>query len=133
MKLHGKHLAGIVVATAWIGASEFLRNQIVFNSYWTDHYRKLGLTFPSAPIHGAVWGVWSLALAVILYVLTQKFSFWQTVFLGWVNGFVLMWLVIGNLGVLPFSLLWFAVPWSLLEVTGAVWLLSRFKPAPKTT
>lgn len=132
MQLQAKQLGSIIAATAWISISEFVRNQVLFSSYWTNHYHKLGLIFPSKPIHGAIWGIWSFVFASIIYALTRKFTFWQSVLIAWVNGFVLMWLVIGNLGVLPFGLLWYAIPLSVFEAIGATWLIVRISK-PTTT
>ncbi|MFZ4456959.1 MAG: hypothetical protein ACOYOT_12135 [Bacteroidales bacterium] len=115
----------ILLATIWICTSEFVRNELLFKSYWTNHYQNLGLTFPSEPINGAMWGVWSLFLAVAIYILSKKFSLIQTLFLSWFMAFVLMWVVIGNMGVLPFQLLYFAIPLSLLEVFVATFILKR--------
>jgi hypothetical protein len=63
---------------------------------------------------------------VALLFLSRRFSLWETVALGWLFCFVLMWLVIGNLGVLPMSILPYAIPWSLVEMAGAVWLLKKW-------
>ena len=115
----------IVLAAAWVGASEFIRNQVLFNSYWVDHYAGLGLVFPGKPIHGALWGVWSLLFAGAVYVIARKFTLVQTTLLAWCVGFVLMWIVIGNLGVLPFRLLPFAVPLSLLEAFVAAVIVKK--------
>jgi hypothetical protein len=113
----------VVGATVWIGASEFVRNQILLRSYWTAHYAGLGLTFPEKPLNGAVWGLWSLFFALGIAAVAKKFSWLQTTFIAWWFGFVLMWVVIGNLGVLPVSILLFAVPLSLIEAAGAAWLV----------
>ena len=115
----------VISMTIWISLSEFLRNQILFLSHWEDLYRNLGLTFPSRPINGALWGLWSLLLAVSIFYLAKKFSFQNTVTIAWLMGFVMMWVVIGNLGVLPIKLLLFAVPLSLLEVIGAVFIVKK--------
>jgi hypothetical protein len=117
----------VVSATAWISISEFVRNQFLLNSFWTEHYRSLGLTFPSAPINGAVWGIWSLLFAFVVFVIAKKFTLVQTTFLAWFTGFVLMWLVLGNLSVLPFGLLWYAIPLSLLEAFIAAWIIKSFR------
>lgn len=117
----------ILAATLWISISEFLRNQILFPSYWAAHYQALGLTFPSSPANGAIWGLWSLVFAGVLFVISRKFTWIETGILGWVLGFVMMWLVIGNLGVLPFALLKFAIPLSLLEAFLASYMLCLWK------
>ncbi len=49
----------------------------------------------------------------------------QTVFLSWLSAFVMMWVAIGNLGVLPFSILYAAVPLSLLEVFIASFIIKK--------
>ena len=42
-----------------------------------------------------------------------------------------MWLVVGNMGVLPFSILFIAVPLSLLEVFIAVFIIDKLKTKEK--
>jgi hypothetical protein len=105
--------------------SEFIRNEFIIKSYWTGYFQGLGIRFPSDPVNGAVWGLWSLMFAIVIFILSKKFSFVQTGFLAWFSGFVLMWVVIGNLGVLPYGILPVAIPLSLLEVFGAVWIVRR--------
>lgn len=115
----------VLLATIWISLSEFLRNQVLFSRYWTDHYRSLGVTFPAEPINGAMWGVWSLLYAIAIFILSKRFSLTETFLLAWLTGFGMMWVVIGNLGVLPFPLLYFAVPLSLLEAWVASFICKK--------
>jgi hypothetical protein len=115
----------IFVATVWIGLSEFARNQFLLKSHWTSHYASLGLVFPEKPINGALWGVWSLLFAVAVFALAKKFTLVQTTLLAWLVGFVMMWVVIGNLGVLPLGLLPLAVPLSLLEAFLAALIVKK--------
>ena len=115
----------ILLAAIWISISEFIRNTYLLHNYWTDHYRNLGMTFPEGPVNGAVWGIWSLFFAIGIYIISQKFSLLQTAFLAWFAGFVWMWLVIGNMGVLPFGILPFAIPLSLLEAFLAALIIKK--------
>lgn len=110
-----KTVLPIFLATIWIAASEFVRNEPLFKSYWSRHYGLLGLVFPSEPVNGALWALWSLLFAGGIYIISRRFKLMETAGLSWFVGFVLMWVVIGNLGVLPYRLLVFAVPLSLLE------------------
>ena len=105
----------ILLATSWISISEFLRNQFLIKSLWTAHYRGLGMEFPASPVNGAIWGLWSFLFAIAIYILAKKFTLLQTTFLSWFLGFVLMWVVIGNLGVLPYGILVYSIPLSILE------------------
>ncbi len=120
-----KFIFPIFSATIWISFSEFIRNEVLLKSYWTDHYNKLGLVFPSEAINGAVWGFWSLLFAVAIFIISKKFSFLETIFLSWFIGFVLMWVVLGNMGVLPDGLLYSALPLSLLEVIIATFIIDK--------
>ena len=106
----------IALAGIWITASEFVRNQFLFNSYWVDHFRSLGLKFETLPLNGILWMIWSFLLAYGIFELLRKFSFGKTILLAWVPAFVLMWITIFNLQVLPLKLLVPAVPLSLIEV-----------------
>jgi len=115
MKTFKKTILPILLATTWISVSEFARNEFLLKSYWTTHFEKLGLIFPSEPINGAMWGVWSLCFAIAIFVISKKFSLLQTTLLTWFVGFVLMWISSGNMGILPFGLLVYAIPLSLLE------------------
>ena len=106
----------------WVSLSEFFRNEFLLKSHWISHYEGLGLVFPGAPINGIVWGVWSFVFAGVIFVLLKKYSLLHTTLLAWVFGFMLMWLVTWNMLVLPLSVLWFAIPLSMLESFVAVYI-----------
>lgn len=110
-----KPAIAVAAAAAWISASEFLRNNVLLLHFWVDRYQQLGLTFPAKPINGALWGLWSLLFAIAIFIIAQRFSVIETTLLSWFVAFVLMWVVIGNLLVLPVGILIYAVPLSLLE------------------
>jgi hypothetical protein len=118
-------LLPVLLATIWISVSEFFRNEFLLKSYWTEHYEQMGLVFPSEPINGAIWGLWSLLFAVAILIILKRFSLWETIFLSWFVAFVLMWVVTGNMGVLPLGILIYAVPLSLLETFVAVFIIKK--------
>lgn len=132
MKTIKRTILPILLATLWISVSEFIRNEFLVKTYWTDHYNSLGIVFPSEPVNGAVWGIWSLFFAVAIFILSKKFTLLQTTLLSWFVGFVLMWVVIGNLGVLPYAILYYAIPLSLLESFLASYIINLFKERKKT-
>lgn len=115
----------VILATVWIAGIEFLRNQLLFLHIWENHYAQLGLDFPGAMINGAIWGLWSLVFAAAIYVLTKRYEWYAAAAIAWVFGFVMMWIVVGNLNVLPYRLLPFAVPMSMLEALGASFVCGR--------
>jgi hypothetical protein len=122
-----KTLLPVLLATTWISISEFIRNEFIVKTYWTKHYESLGLVFPSEPLNGAVWGLWSLLFAIAVFIVSKKFTLMQTTFLSWFVGFVLMWVVAGNLGFLPFELLVFAIPLSLFEAFLAAYIFYKMR------
>lgn len=115
----------ILAAGLWIGFNEFLRNEFLLKSHWVDHYAGLGLEFPSAPVNGMIWMLWSLALAAGLFAILARFDLWRGALLAWFMGYVLMWLVTGNMGVLPFSVLPYGVPWSFAGLVVAGWIIRK--------
>lgn len=126
MKKYVHQIIAVVATTAWISFSEYFRNEFLLKQHWTQHYADMGLQFPGSPINGAVWGIWSLTMSILILLVLRKFSFIQTIFLVWLASFVMMWLVIGNLGVLPFSILPYAIPLSLIEVYVASLIMRGF-------
>jgi hypothetical protein len=126
MKLIKNTILPVFLATIWISISEFVRNEYLVKSFWTKHYQDLGLTFPSEPINGVVWGIWSLLFAVAIFIIAKKFTMIQTTFLSWFMAFVMMWVLIGNLGVLPYGLLLYAIPLSILESFIATLIIKNF-------
>ena len=115
----------ILLATIWISMSEFVRNELLVKSFWTEHYQKLGIVFPSEPVNGAIWGIWSLIFGISIFVIAKKFTLIETTLLSWFVGFVLMWVVIGNLNVLPYGILIYAIPLSLVETFVATLIIKK--------
>lgn len=114
-----------MAATVWISFSEFVRNEWLLKHFWVNHYEALGLEFPSAPVNGMIWGVWSLCLALGIFFLIKRLAFWLSAAIAWWMGFVMMWLVTGNMMVLPLGILPYAIPLSLLEVAVAAAILRK--------
>lgn len=117
----------VLLATVWISISEFVRNEYIVKSLWLKHYKELGLTFPSAPVNGGVWGIWSLLFAIGVFVIAKKFTLIQTTFISWFLAFLMMWVAIGNLGVLPFGILIYAIPLSIFESFIAALIIKSFR------
>jgi O-antigen/teichoic acid export membrane protein len=117
----------VFFAGIWITLSEFIRNELLFKSYWVNHFSSIGLVFETLPINGILWAVWSFVLAYVIYKLLQKFSIKETILLSWLMAFVMMWIVIFNLQVLPLLLLLVAIPLSLIEIFVAVIIIRELQ------
>lgn len=126
----GKTLLAFFATGLWISLSEFIRNELLFKSYWIDKYASLGMEFPSTPTNNAIWGVWSFVLAGVILYVSKRLRSLETITIIWVMAFVMMWLVVGNMNVLPFGLLPFAIPLSILEVGIGVFLCKKITGTP---
>ncbi|MDH3219774.1 MAG: hypothetical protein OEO19_09600 [Gammaproteobacteria bacterium] len=115
----------VIAAGLWMNFSEFIRNEILLKEYWLDGFNDIGLTFPSAPVNGASWGLWAMIFAAFLTWLITRFSILQSTVISWVLGFVLLWIAMWNLGVLPEGILYWAIPWSFAEVYVAGFISRR--------
>jgi hypothetical protein len=118
-------IIAVLITGIWVNASEFFRNEVLLKGHWTGHYSSLGMSFPSEPLNGMIWVVWGFIFAATVYLITRKFSLLQAALISWVTGFVMMWLVIFNLGVLPSGILVYAMPLSLLEAFVAAYICRR--------
>ncbi len=115
----------VLASGIWISISEFVRNEFILKSYWLEHYQSMGLQFPGEAINGAIWGLWSMVYAIVIFILSKRFNLLESFGLSWIIGFVMMWLVIGNLGVLPIGILYLAIPLSLIESYLACFIVKK--------
>jgi hypothetical protein len=60
-------------------------------------------------------------------MIAKKFTLIQTTFISWFFAFLMMWVALGNLGVLPFGLLFYALPLSILESFIAAFIIKSFQ------
>jgi hypothetical protein len=110
-----RNVVAVVLTFLWVNASEFFRNEALLKELWKSHYQSLGLSFPAEPLNGVMWVVWGFLYSLGIFWISRKFNLLQTTLLSWFVGFVLMWVTLWNLHVLPVGLLVYAVPLSLLE------------------
>lgn len=126
-----KTILPVFATFIWISLTLFLRNEVLLKDYWVSHYQDLGITFPSEPVNGIVWVIWSLLYAIAFYIFSRKYSLVNTALIAWFTGFLMMEIVVGNLGVLPFGILVNAIPMSLVEVFGASFIVHRLSGTAK--
>ena len=128
MNLQFRNIMAVILTGIWVNASEFFRNEVLLKTYWIDHYRSLGMTFPSEPLNGMIWVAWGFLFAIAIYIISRKFDLIQTTLISWFMAFVLMWVVTWNLNVLPSAILIYAVPLSLLEAFIGSYICIKMSP-----
>ena len=119
-----RNLLAFLASGVWISISEFTRNELVFKAFWIEKFNSMGLVFPSEPINNALWGLWSFMLSGLIVFLSSKLRLLETIIVTWLMAFTMMWVVIGNLNVLPSGLLLFAMPWSSFQPKGNLYSTS---------
>ena len=120
-----RYLLAVLVAGLWMNVSEFVRNELLLKDVWLNGFSEIGLPFPSGPVNGAVWGLWAFVFVAVLVLMTRKFGVIHSTLMSWTLGFVLLWMAMWNMGVLPEGLLYWAVPWSLCEIYLAALIADR--------
>lgn len=116
----------ILVTGIWINLSETLRWIYLIEPFWIEKYQLLNLTFPGENVNMIVWMVWGFFYATTIFILSKKFKLVQTTLLSWFVAFVMMWIVVWNVGVLPTEMLWYNIPLSLLETFIGAYICIKF-------
>lgn len=120
------YIFAILGAGIWMNVNEFIRNELILKTSWVRGFKELGLIFPSEPLNGVVWVLWAFIFVTILSLLISRFNVLKSTILAWISGYVLMWIAICNMGVLPKDILYLAIPWSFAEVYIAALICSKF-------
>ena len=128
MKTFKNVILPILITGIWINISETVRWVLIIENYWIEKYDSLNLAFPNETTNMIIWMVWGFLFATSIFILSKKFSVFQTTLLSWMMAFVMMWIVVWNVGVLPLEMLWINIPLSLLEAfIGAIICIKYLK------
>ena len=121
-----KTILPILLTGLWINISETIRWELFIKFYWIEQYENLGLVFPSELTNGITWMIWGFLFAAVIFVLSKKFTAIQSAFIAWFTVFVMMWLVMWNMNLLPTGMLWINAPLGLIEAYIAALICKRF-------
>ena len=116
----------VLIIGIWINVSETVRWMFLIESYWLEKYQNLNLIFPNETTNLIMWMVWGFLFAALIFILSRKFNLFQTTILSWFVAFVMMWVVVWNVGVLPVKMLWFNIPLSLFESFIGAYICIRY-------
>ncbi len=133
MGIFRKIILPILITGIWINISETVRWMFLVESYWLEKYQTLNLTFPNETINMIAWMIWGFFHATVIFILSRRYTLFQTTVLSWFVAFVMMWLIVWNVGVLPTGMLWFNIPLSFLEAFIGAYICVRFFKPGKTS
>ena len=109
-----KTILSIFLIGIWINISITIGWVLILESYWVEKFKNLNLDFPTALFNNIMWMIWGFMLASVIYMLSKKFTTFQTTFLSWFVAFIMPWTMIWTIGVLPIEMLLFNIPNTLL-------------------
>jgi len=109
-----KTILPIILIGLWINISITIGWMLILEGYWVEKFQSLNLVFPTELINNITWMIWGFMLATIIFVISKKFTVFQTTFLAWFVAFVMMWTIVWNIGVLPTGMLLFNIPFTLI-------------------
>lgn len=121
-----KTIFPILLVGIWINISETIRWLFLIESYWIEHYQKMHLVFPNEPVNAIIWMIWGFLFAIIIFVLSKKFNLLQTALISWLAVFVMLWVVLWNINVLPVKILWYVIPLSFFEAYIGALICKKF-------
>ena len=85
------------------------------------HFKAANLVLPNEPINNILWIIWGIIIAVMIFIVSKKFKVLQTTFIVWITVYVMHWIALWNMAVLPINILWLAVPLTFINVlVGAI-------------
>jgi hypothetical protein len=116
----------ILLISLWINIFETFR-WILFAKPDIDmHFKAINLVLPNEPLNNILWLIWGIIIAVMIFIISQKFKVLQTTFIVWVMVYVTPWIALWNFSVLPINILWLAVPLTFINVFVGALICNRF-------
>jgi hypothetical protein len=110
-----KAILPILLTGIWLNISGTIRWIYLIEPYWLEKYNYLSLEFPTEPFNNIMWMIWGFMFALAIFILSKRFNLIQTALLSWFMVYVMMWVIVWNVGVLPTGMLWMNIPLSLLD------------------
>ena len=125
MKNYLKTIWQIFLVSIWINIFETLRWMLFAKPEIDMHFKAANLVLPNEPINNLLWLIWGIIIAVMIFIVSKKFKVLQTTFIVWITVYVMHWIALWNMAVLPINILWLAVPLTFINVlVGA--LISKY-------
>jgi len=125
MKNYKKAIWQILLVSLWINIFETLRWMLFAKPEIDMHFKAANLVLPNEPINNLLWLIWGIIIAVMIFIVSKKFKVLQTTFIVWITVYIMHWIALWNMAVLPINILWLAVPLTFINVlVGA--LISKY-------
>lgn len=125
MKNYKKAIWQILLVSLWINIFETLRWLLFAKPDIDMHFKGANLVLPNEPLNNILWLIWGIIISVMIFIISKKYSVLKTSFIVWITVYVLHWIALWNMAVLPINILWLAVPLTFINVLIGV-LISKY-------
>ncbi len=126
MKNYKKSIWQILIVSLWINIFETLRWLLFAKPDIDMHFRTANLVLPNEPLNNILWLIWGIIIAVMIFIISKKYKALQTTFIVWITVYVMHWIALWNMAVLPINILWLAVPLTFINVLIGVLICKYF-------
>ncbi len=116
----------ILLVSLWINIFETLRWVLFARPDIDKHFKAANLVLPNGPINNILWLIWGIIIAVMIFIISKKFKVLQTTFIVWITVYVMQWIALWNMAVLPIKVLWLAVPLTFINVLVGALICAKF-------
>jgi hypothetical protein len=116
MKDHKKAIWQVIILSIWINAAETIRWIVFAKPYFISHYQKMNIEPPSGPLYLIIWFVWGVLLALLIYIISRKFSLIETTIIIWLSVYSGIWIMLFNLSLVTFQILFAIAAFCFIEI-----------------
>jgi len=127
MKNHKKAIWPVVILSIWINVAETIRWMVFAKPYFVSHYQKMNIEPPGGPLYLIIWIVWGVLLAILIYIISRKFSWIETTIMVWLSVFSGMWIMLFNQSLVTFPVLLTLAAFCFIEILIAVLIAKSFQ------
>lgn len=96
MKEYKKAIWQVIILSIWINLAETIRWIAFAKPYFISHYQSMNIEPPGGPLYLIIWFVWGVLLALLIYIISKKFSFIITTIIIWLSVYSGIWIMLFN-------------------------------------
>ena len=116
MKDFKKAIWQVIILSIWINLAETIRWIAFAKPYFVNHTQNMNIEQPSGPLYLIIWFVWGVLLALLIYIISRKFSFIETTIIIWLSVYSGIWIMLFNLSLVTFPILIAIAAFCFIEI-----------------
>ena len=125
MKYYQKTIWQIIIISIWINIAETIRWILFAKPYFIKHFQNRNIEPPGGPLYLTIWLVWGIILALIIIIISKKFSLLKSSLIIWFTTFSGIWIMLFNLNVVTVPILFILMAFCFIEIFIGV-LISKY-------